>query len=1202
MKRHYLLGNSFAIAMLMGASLTVSATDISDEAGLRAIANDLAGEYTLTADITLTSDWTPLGSENSPFTGKIHGNGHVIKNVKAQDKDTDRMGFISVAQGATIEKLGLENVDILGSADTGGLVGQDRGSTISECYVTGYIAGRDHVGSLIGGCKDNGMTVVTNCYGIAYVYSREHQAAGLVGTPVDLQLDKCYFAGTVCGNQNCMGGLAALIDGGNTCDISNSFVAAPMLVRENTGYGAQDRILGNTNGKSNKLTNLYALAGTELGEYGKFEVKTDNNPNWTTGADKTYAELTSPEFIKTTLTWDTDNVWVAEDGVLPRLKWQKAPVDASVVCAIHAGTSFTIAQGSEVYAKPGVLYGAKIVSANPEVAVYNAETGKIEAKSNGKTTITISWGGDATVAASSAIYNVEVKGVAYTINTVDDLKTVSMDLAGKFTLNADLDLSGENWAPLGTNSDPFTGTFDGNGHVIKNLTYNSSEADKIGLFGVAQGATIKNLGLENVNIYAHNDVAGLLGFEKGSCTISGCYVTGKISGRDHVGALLGGGDEGTVTNITDSYAVAYVYSRDSQAGGLVGITKDVTIDRCYFAGHVYDDHDCIGGILSLVDGGSSTVIKNSFVAAPYVVSPDAWHGKGRILGLAKDGATTLENNYALADMKVGKFGEFATANDNTAGNDGASKNYAELTSPEFIKTTLGWDTENVWVAAAGVLPHLAWQKAAIDASAVYENYTEPKDITVGTKAESQITVATLYGATYTSAKPSIATVSENGVVTGVSAGQTTVAVAWGGDATVAAASKDINVNVEGVYYTITSADQLKSIRLDLAGEFTLDADIDMEGADVWTPIGTEAAPFTGKILGNGHKIKNIKISGENNVGFIGTAHNATVSHLGMEGATVNYTGNGANVAVIVGRANGGVEVRECYVEGCNIRGRDHVAAIVGGSFKNGDKANLVEDCHVTDTKVFTNEHQVAGIMGTMINATINRCYFTGDVNPESKGTNAGGMVSLIDAQGDGITNAITNCVCLATYVKGNTTGRILGNAGNRQVTLTNNYAVETTECNGSDSDNTTSGRQGETVSAAEAESADFYKTKLGWPIHVLSQPASYRVADTSRNAWYTGNMGKTTKYPELTVFATFDTTGIDEVSTEGTSTVSVLGVPGGVAVTASEAAVVSVYTTAGALVAQTPVEGSAVVPAAAGIYVVSVATEGAAKTYKVVVM
>ena len=83
MKRHYLLGNSFAIAMLMGASLTVSATDISDEAGLRAIANNLEGEYTLTADITLTSDWTPLGSENSPFKCKIHGNGHVIKNVKA---------------------------------------------------------------------------------------------------------------------------------------------------------------------------------------------------------------------------------------------------------------------------------------------------------------------------------------------------------------------------------------------------------------------------------------------------------------------------------------------------------------------------------------------------------------------------------------------------------------------------------------------------------------------------------------------------------------------------------------------------------------------------------------------------------------------------------------------------------------------------------------------------------------------------------------------------------------------------------------------------------------------------------------------------------------------------------------------------------------------------------------------------------------
>ena len=63
---------AFAAAILLSSAVSAQ-TQITDEAGLKAIANDLNGNYVLAADITLTGQWTPLGTEASPFTGTFDG-------------------------------------------------------------------------------------------------------------------------------------------------------------------------------------------------------------------------------------------------------------------------------------------------------------------------------------------------------------------------------------------------------------------------------------------------------------------------------------------------------------------------------------------------------------------------------------------------------------------------------------------------------------------------------------------------------------------------------------------------------------------------------------------------------------------------------------------------------------------------------------------------------------------------------------------------------------------------------------------------------------------------------------------------------------------------------------------------------------------------------------------------------------------------
>ena len=425
MKKLSTFSGRLGLAALLGLSATaawaVDPVNISNEAELRAIANNLAGEYTLTADITVTSDWTPLGDNDHPFTGKLYGNGHVIKGIRVQDPDHNEKAFIGAIKDATITKLGLENVDILGNQNAGGLVGLDKGNnTISECYVTGKVEGRDHVGALIGGCGD-ALTRIENCYGITYSYSREHQAAGLVGTPVNLVIDKCYFGGTILGVKNCVGGIAALVDGGVQHDITNCFVAAPMMIRINTDMGDQHRVLGKTGGeKKNKLENDYALAGSWTGPYFAHSIIKSDNANSTDGADKSFDELTDPTFITGTLGWSAD-VWTAEAGVLPRLKWQKDPVDVSKVFAIHAGDVVTVAPGATKQAKVGTLYGAKYSSSDESIVTVDQE-GTVTGVKDGTATITVKIPGNNTVKEASTTFTVIVKEV---------LNTVKLDGTGK---------------------------------------------------------------------------------------------------------------------------------------------------------------------------------------------------------------------------------------------------------------------------------------------------------------------------------------------------------------------------------------------------------------------------------------------------------------------------------------------------------------------------------------------------------------------------------------------------------------------------------------------------------------------------------------------------------------------------------------------------------------------------------------------------
>mgnify|MGYP000074486360 FL=1 len=243
----------------------------------------------------------------------------------------------------------------------------------------------------------------------------------------------------------------------------------------------------------------------------------------------------------------------------------------------------------------------------------------------------------------------------YSISTAEELaKLATMTNNGligantEFVLVNDIDLSaystGEGWTPIGSPSKSFTATFDGNGHVISKLYINRpSSGSALGLFGQVDGAEIKNIGLENVNVTGRElFIGGLLGLGLNDTMITNCYVTGSVNGGSYTGGMAGSSD-GTIIN---SYATGSV-TGTSYLGGLLGRSAvSITITNCYSTGNVTGSGlgQCVGGLLGQA---KEATISNSYATG----SVTGRMSVGGLLGEGSSGATTIiSNSYATGSV------------------------------------------------------------------------------------------------------------------------------------------------------------------------------------------------------------------------------------------------------------------------------------------------------------------------------------------------------------------------------------------------------------------------------------------------------------------------------------------------------------------------------------------------------------------------
>ena len=203
---------------------------------------------------------------------------------------------------------------------------------------------------------------------------------------------------------------------------------------------------------------------------------------------------------------------------------------------------------------------------------------------------------------------------SYTVYNANGLMNVAELVNGgktdiNITLDTDIDLTGKDWTPIGTDYDnSYKGTFDGGGHTITGLTFTTND-EYAGLFGYLNRAgTVKNVVMEGVQITSNQiyggSIGGVVGYSWG--TIENCSVSGSVSGTVYVGGVVGAQIGGSITGCSSSATVKGTVD----VGGVAGQTNSsATLTACYATGNVTIEinpaKNIAGGSLVGMNAGSS---------------------------------------------------------------------------------------------------------------------------------------------------------------------------------------------------------------------------------------------------------------------------------------------------------------------------------------------------------------------------------------------------------------------------------------------------------------------------------------------------------------------------------------------------------------------------------------------------------------------
>ncbi len=549
----------------------------------------------------------------------------------------------------------------------------------------------------------------------------------------------------------------------------------------------------------------------------------------------------------------------------------------------------------------------------------------------------------------------------YLVCTADQLDLVganSYGVAAYYKLTADIDMTGRSWTPIGRltkdfgedDTSLFSGTFDGDNHIISNFTIDNAQAEAVGLFGFNIG-DIENLKLVDVNITGGMLVGGLCGANAG--TIKNCSVTG------------------TVTNSATK--------GESYAGGLVGGNLFGTVEKCCSLAIVQGPM-CVGGFVGIVAGGT---FSECYANSDVIVSNEVGGGfAGVIAGMDDYGDIIVQECYARGtvsgEITTGDLAGFA----GVAGNDEKDENTVTIRNCYSSAEVISGDAPQ---AFCGETEGEAFSNCFYDSE---------------TAGAPQTTIAGITGKTTDEMKTENTFTDATWNFTDIWAIDSAKNDRYPYLKNVASADSSFFSGGDGTSanpYQITTAEQLSKIgeytEWDSPKSFILMNDINLgESAykDGWNPI----YGFYGTLDGNGKTISNMKcytvkydsvsLFMVDGTGLFSALSNGstetTIKNLAITNAKVtgyNYVG------ILAGRADN-IHVEEVYVTG-EVKGSRYVGGLFG-RFGASDKTIL--NCYSLAT--VSGSGVVGGLVGLIESSSITNSYAAGTVSIVNANTNSFG--------------------------------------------------------------------------------------------------------------------------------------------------------------------------------------------------------------------
>ncbi len=583
------------------------------------------------------ASWNPIGDSNS-FKGIFNGNGHTVSDLYINSSGSN-LGLFGQVAGAEIKNVTVQG-NVTGFYDEGNsLSGQyvglvlgvgTSGVKLENCESRGSVTGYKYVGGIVGLVPSSGGTI-TMCTNRATVKNYSGQSGkyfgGIVGRGCGLSL--CANYADITTESNNVGGLAGLLStDSNRKGMNNCMNVGNVKGKQNVGglagnCGAANNVNNYSSGRV-EATSQYA--GLLVGTYTSNPSAAFENTyyvkegfvveNGTTTAGKYYGNGTISAPAQAVNQADVASGKLANLLASVNSTWGQDLLDQE--------NTYPVLNGKAVYFSGSKLCNGHLLSeayTNDKAKETTTPAHSQEYDADGFCTV---------CHESRDLHGTGIIDDPFLISNVAQLEYLrdqSNMGSGKITAHAklvnDIDLayaSASNWIPVSKSySNGFAGTFDGNGHCIKNLYSSFNQDSYVGLFGCVYGGTIKNLTVEGV-IESSCSNQGMIAGYSVDANYYNCVVKGRITTNGS--SYFVGGIAGNISNFGSSNPVVQgcasyvdIVSTGTYTAGLVGMASNgINMEACANYGNVTGTAN-VGALMGYYNPNSESHITNCYVGS-----------------------------------------------------------------------------------------------------------------------------------------------------------------------------------------------------------------------------------------------------------------------------------------------------------------------------------------------------------------------------------------------------------------------------------------------------------------------------------------------------------------------------------------------------------------------------------------------------------